>query len=211
MTGFDHPDWESLLRAVVAAPADDLPRLVAADWLEEHGQPERAEFIRIQVELAQLEVAGRGGWEEARALQRRERTFLSPMSLTRALWSLESCPQLVRVEFRDRPTAPLEAMQVSGSDRLTFRRGFVEVVSCTPEEWLQHAAAVRERQPIRAVYLTDHDRFATPQWFELLPALTGLGLVRLAYPDWRVRTGATQIDWLRERLPGTEVHPIPLM
>jgi uncharacterized protein (TIGR02996 family) len=210
VTAFERPEWESLLRAVVAAPADDVPRLVAADWLDEHDQPERAEFIRVQVELARLEAAGRGGWEEAHLLRRRERTFLAPTSLTRAMWALEACPQLVRVEFREQATAPLEAMQVSGADRLTFRRGFVEIVSCTPEEWTQHGAAVRERQPIRAVYLTDHHHLSPPQWFEMLPALAGLSMVRLAYADWQLRTGAQQIDWLRERLPGTEVHPIPL-
>src|SRR5262245_63054098 len=43
---------EPLYRAVVAAPDDDAPRLVLADWYEEHGQPERSAFIRVQIELA---------------------------------------------------------------------------------------------------------------------------------------------------------------
>jgi uncharacterized protein (TIGR02996 family) len=42
----------ALLNAILAAPDDDLPRLVYADWLDEHGRTERAEFIRIQCELA---------------------------------------------------------------------------------------------------------------------------------------------------------------
>lgn len=33
---------------------DDLPRLVYADWLDEHGRAERAEFVRVQVERARL-------------------------------------------------------------------------------------------------------------------------------------------------------------
>jgi uncharacterized protein (TIGR02996 family) len=41
----------ALLRAIVETPDDDGVRLVHADWLEDHGQPERAEFIRVQVEL----------------------------------------------------------------------------------------------------------------------------------------------------------------
>lgn len=40
---------QALLAAVVATPDDDLPRLVLADWLDEHGQEERAEFIRVQI------------------------------------------------------------------------------------------------------------------------------------------------------------------
>lgn len=39
----------ALLAAVAAAPDDDVPRLVYADWLDEHDRPERAEFIRLQV------------------------------------------------------------------------------------------------------------------------------------------------------------------
>ncbi len=46
-----------LLKAVLAAPDDDAPRLKYADWLAANGQPERAELIRIQIELARLEEA----------------------------------------------------------------------------------------------------------------------------------------------------------
>ena len=42
---------DALLRAVCENPDDDLPRLVFADWCDENGEPERAEFIRTQIEL----------------------------------------------------------------------------------------------------------------------------------------------------------------
>jgi uncharacterized protein (TIGR02996 family) len=45
-------EQQALLAAILATPQDDLPRVVYADWLDEHGQPERAEFIRVQIELA---------------------------------------------------------------------------------------------------------------------------------------------------------------
>jgi len=47
-------DAQALLAAVLAAPDDDAPRLIYADWLDERGQPERAAFIRLQVEQARL-------------------------------------------------------------------------------------------------------------------------------------------------------------
>ena len=47
-------EWEALMRAVCANPDDDLPRLVLADWLDENGEPERAEFIRVQCRLSSL-------------------------------------------------------------------------------------------------------------------------------------------------------------
>lgn len=47
-----HPDWLALVRAVCATPDDDLPRLVAADFLDENGHGEYGEFIRVQCHLA---------------------------------------------------------------------------------------------------------------------------------------------------------------
>jgi uncharacterized protein (TIGR02996 family) len=44
-------DRDAFLAAIHDAPEDDAPRLVFADWLDENGEPERAEFIRIQVEM----------------------------------------------------------------------------------------------------------------------------------------------------------------
>lgn len=49
-------EQEPLTAAVVASPDDDLPRLVLADWLEENGEAERAEFIRLQCRLWQVGV-----------------------------------------------------------------------------------------------------------------------------------------------------------
>lgn len=53
---YDHPEYRALLAAVCAAPDDDLPRLVCADWLDEHGESERAEFIRVQCRIPQVEA-----------------------------------------------------------------------------------------------------------------------------------------------------------
>jgi len=41
-------DRAALLRAIVESPDDDAPRLVYADWLDERGESDRAEFIRLQ-------------------------------------------------------------------------------------------------------------------------------------------------------------------
>jgi uncharacterized protein (TIGR02996 family) len=45
-------DHEAFMRTIVESPEDDAPRLVYADYLQEHGEADRAEFIRIQCELA---------------------------------------------------------------------------------------------------------------------------------------------------------------
>src|SRR5262245_31911453 len=45
-------DRAALFQAVLDSPGDDAPRLVFADWLDENGEPERAEVIRLQIEAA---------------------------------------------------------------------------------------------------------------------------------------------------------------
>src|SRR5262245_51649996 len=45
-------DHDALLAAICDQPDEDTPRLALADWLEENNQPERAAFIRAQIELA---------------------------------------------------------------------------------------------------------------------------------------------------------------
>ncbi len=42
-------DEDALLAAIIANPDEDTTRLVYADWLQENGQAERAEFIRLQI------------------------------------------------------------------------------------------------------------------------------------------------------------------
>jgi uncharacterized protein (TIGR02996 family) len=47
-------DDATFLPRVIAAPDDDGPRLAYSDWLEERGESDRADLIRVQCELARL-------------------------------------------------------------------------------------------------------------------------------------------------------------
>jgi uncharacterized protein (TIGR02996 family) len=55
-----HPEYDALYAAVCAAPDDDTPRLVLADWLDEHDDPARAAYIRAQVGLHRAQEADPG-------------------------------------------------------------------------------------------------------------------------------------------------------
>src|SRR3954451_11430097 len=48
------PNERAFLSAIRDDPADDLHRLAWADWLDDHGDTRRADFIRAQVRLAGL-------------------------------------------------------------------------------------------------------------------------------------------------------------
>lgn len=40
-------DRDALLAAIRANPRDDAPRLIMADWLDEHNEPELAQRLRL--------------------------------------------------------------------------------------------------------------------------------------------------------------------
>jgi len=72
--GHPHPmtdltEHESFLRAIFDGPDDDTPRLVYADFLEEHGDPDLAAFIRLGCERARLRegTADGPGWPDRNA------------------------------------------------------------------------------------------------------------------------------------------------
>ncbi len=113
---------DPFLRAVLAHPDDDQPRLVYADWLDEQGDP-RGEFIRLQVELARHGPAHprHKGW-----MRRAAELFL----------------QHGREWGR-----PLQGWVRP----CRFRRGFVETVFVDWRRYDECAAAVRERAPVREV------------------------------------------------------------
>jgi uncharacterized protein (TIGR02996 family) len=62
---------DAFLHDILAHPDDDAPRLIYADWLDEHGDP-RGEFIRVQCALAQLSDEDPHRWP----LQQREQELL---------------------------------------------------------------------------------------------------------------------------------------
>src|SRR5262245_46162790 len=75
---------DALLAAVLAEPDDDGPRLVFADWLDDHGEPERAELIRLQIDRVRRsfprdEFSTR--WErEERLLRAHEMAWVGPIA-----------------------------------------------------------------------------------------------------------------------------------
>src|SRR4051812_9653540 len=114
----------AFLEAILADP-DDAVRLVFADWLDEHGQPERAEFIRVQVERARRSPRGNRAWElqqhEEQLLRGREEAWAGPL------------PGL--------------------AERWQFKRGFIEGVHIEGEKFLPRAGELFATFPLRSLQL----------------------------------------------------------
>jgi len=120
-------DRRDFLAAIIDRPDDDLPRLVYADYLEESGDEERAEFIRLQCELAKLPPD-----DPARIpLAVREKELLK----NREAWIV---PGMV-------------------ATRQTFHRGFVESMETTAESLVRFADAIFCSTPLRHLRAANAD------------------------------------------------------
>src|SRR5262249_6931560 len=76
-----------LLEEIVAAPEDDGPRLVLADWLQERGDP-RGELIVIQCQLAKGGAVGRVERQhrERELLEKHRKDWVAAFNVPRAQW-----------------------------------------------------------------------------------------------------------------------------
>ncbi len=120
----------AFLAAIADRPDDDLPRLVYADWLDENGDEVRAEFIRTQIELANLTPT-----DPRRAgLAARERDLLR---YHKHEWQLA---------------------EVSGRSQV-FRRGFVELVNVSADWLVAHPRALATPNTLRAVRVFNASAF----------------------------------------------------
>jgi uncharacterized protein (TIGR02996 family) len=115
----------AFLEAILADPDDDSPRLIYADWLDERGDADRAEFIRVQCALhaAPADDPRRPAWRdrEAALLTAHEAGWLGPLRGQFYLWA--------------------------------FRRGFLEEVTLNAPAFLDGAAALFRAAPVRLARL----------------------------------------------------------
>jgi uncharacterized protein (TIGR02996 family) len=142
---------DMLFQAILEDPRDDDLRLIYADWLDEHGEGDRAEFIRVQVELALVEAIEHdcsnelafsettcpacGAWVTAEALRQREGELLAAPAVEEHVGAvIGDC----YVDWR-------------------LRRGLAEEVTLTTADFLAHAAALFVAAPILRVTLADRE------------------------------------------------------
>jgi uncharacterized protein (TIGR02996 family) len=144
-------EWQALMCAVCENPDDDAPRLVFADWLQEHGEEERAEFIRLQIKLARLPDGLRDLTDLVRA---------GTLGDTRgAEWA-----------------APLKEFSPNsgGNWWYSFRRGFVEALDSTVPVLVGAGERLFRLAPIRALNFQsepDYAPLARGKWLMHLRAL----------------------------------------
>jgi uncharacterized protein (TIGR02996 family) len=126
-------DADALLNAIAAHPEEDTPRLMFADWLDEHGHPVRAEFIRVQIAIAQKEHLPRAMKNRFVDLYKRNQELIDDHR-AELLGPLKILPPKAEVEFR---------------------RGFVWEVGLSAFHFNQHRHTIAEVRPRPRVAVKD--------------------------------------------------------
>jgi uncharacterized protein (TIGR02996 family) len=129
------------LAAILADPDDDLPRLVYADWLEEHGD-DRAEFIRVQCELAPLSAEG-------------PLAVHSPLDPRRDALEGRQKLLLTRNGKRWSEGLPVRPKGRFYRDEGAWQRGFVAELRLPAGEFLAGADELFRTIPLQSVWLED--------------------------------------------------------
>jgi uncharacterized protein (TIGR02996 family) len=131
---------EAFLQRIRAFPDEDAPRLVFADWLDENGDSTRAEFIRVQLALAQLELESAAAGDRP---PRPEREKLKADLSDRERSLLDAHEETWTAPFRRYATRP------------RFRRGFVEEANVDAHNFVRHAGELFDAGPMRHIRLLD--------------------------------------------------------
>lgn len=125
---------DTLLQAILDDPADDLPRLAYADWLEETGgeaNTDRVSFIRGQ--LARQEAT--------------EKCHVGELIAVPSSGNL-------RIAYPAAWQARQEGIFPVGCE-VMYQRGFVRWCSMAIAEWLEYGPKIVTRHPIEGVTITD--------------------------------------------------------
>lgn len=142
-------DREALLATIRARPEEDTPRLVFADWLDEHGESERAALIRYS---CSPKFANRRSAEFRRAQRIAKRDF--PSDTFRIYFAPRDCDCFEHKGAATVMEALLQLPPDSCMARILFDRGFVVAAVCSARQWLTHADAILAEHPVRRVRLT---------------------------------------------------------
>jgi uncharacterized protein (TIGR02996 family) len=147
----------ALLANVLNDPADDTARLVFADWLQENGQEDRAEFIRLGVRLDDLLklAAGSPGKGDAE-IDRTRKRLRALLKANFSSWGLEVPGLWIPRGFKRGDEIHLASPDRVHLARVRLTRGFVWHVETTRGRFLRKGFARQlfSAHPVTSVSLT---------------------------------------------------------
>ena len=141
-------EYDAFLSAIIENSTDDAPRLIYADWLEEHGQSERAEFIRVQCALAAIEPKRCPNMETYGQLYGYPIVVMGT-ECRKCQWCLLTKRE--QALYRHQPGE----LQCGRFAVKVFRRGFIAEVTLACQDWLTHGPQLVKMTPLEKVTLSD--------------------------------------------------------
>lgn len=148
-------DRQALLAAICANPDDDTPRLVFADWLDEHGEGKRAAFIRAGIEAYRQSTSDNAASAIHFYLKDDDvvaQDLVEWSELDRELHELcSSLRTLRRIRFRPTPRSE-KIPPIRGLEFTSAARGFLDGVAVhRPAEFLKHCRLIFRASPITSI------------------------------------------------------------
>lgn len=147
---------DAALERVLAQPASDEMRLAYAEVCEREGDHERAEFVRVQVEIVKARTKQCDcRSDQVKGPNCRDRSILEARQrnwwLHSPIWASALTSSAIRLV--DMTIDHAVFMGNLGLKALIVR-GFIEKVRLPPADWFAHAHAIRQQHPITQLTLT---------------------------------------------------------
>lgn len=145
-----------LLEVIRLNPLEDAPRLMYADWLDDHGTADdrlRAAFIRGQIAAWDANATTDYRYE----LPNHRATVIGGQVndlLVRRVWAGPDAPDGLGYKVPRSSLARFQLRNRSGSHRCVWRRGFPDEVECPFRVWFFGAPHWLKAHPIRRATVT---------------------------------------------------------
>lgn len=191
---------DAALQRVLARPDDDGMRLDYAAACDRAGDAARAEFVRVQVELA---TGPRCRRPRYRQVFDHDQYGNAPVDhLYEPCGRCNPCRRFVELQGRERELYDAggavcwdhKDIPIRPEDLgVHFRRGFMESVACAWDDWTRHSGAIRNAHPLARVRLTTWPELDN---FRNAPAIDGVFARlkgRVIEADWPRAAGAASV------------------
>jgi uncharacterized protein (TIGR02996 family) len=176
----------ALLNAIYANHDEDTPRLIYADWLDEHGRHDQAEFIRVQIRLEEIH-------RTIPCLDEMESLLYFGLSRAAGVWH---CPRdsAERRELAYRCRCLLDIHEANWltphqellHNEWSWHRGFLDTVEVNAVNSLQSVKQLFRQHPVRRMILSGAGQHLAA--LEAIPADNCLSSLEFILHDFDIGT-----------------------
>jgi uncharacterized protein (TIGR02996 family) len=132
---------QAFMRAIIASPEDDAPRLVYADWLDDHREEDKATWIQGSIESKRTGALCTASYLDYKRNLKQSLGVLGVSTI--GGWT----PHIFYTDIDN--IEPL--LNLGDPSIICFERGFVNRVICTFDEWIYYLGTKICNNPITSI------------------------------------------------------------